>query len=70
MHEARKKSAPAVQEKPVMTDKRPFEEMNTIAKQIKEQALGSHGWLLQAPKENHFIQLVPSWKVMPKKTSI
>jgi len=30
---------PSVQEKPVTTDTRPFEEMNTIAKQIKEQAL-------------------------------
>jgi hypothetical protein len=30
---------PSVQEKPVMTDPKPFEEMNTIAKQIKEQAL-------------------------------
>jgi hypothetical protein len=39
MHEARKKSAPSVQEKPVTTDKRPFEEMNAIAKQIKEQTL-------------------------------
>ena len=30
---------PFVQEKPVTTDSRPFEEMNTIAKQIKAQAL-------------------------------
>jgi hypothetical protein len=30
---------PSVQEKPVTTDTRPFEEMNTIAKQITEQAL-------------------------------
>jgi hypothetical protein len=30
---------PSVQEKPAMTDTKPFEEMNTIAKQIKEQAL-------------------------------
>ena len=30
---------PSVQEKTVTTDKRPFEEMNAIAKQIKEQAL-------------------------------
>src|SRR6476660_10147741 len=30
---------PSVQEKPVTTHTRPFEEMNTIAKQIKEQAL-------------------------------
>ena len=30
---------PSVQEKPVTTDTRPFEEINTIAKQIKEQAL-------------------------------
>jgi hypothetical protein len=30
---------PSIQEKPVTTDTRPFEEMNTIAKQIKEQAL-------------------------------
>jgi hypothetical protein len=30
---------PSVQEKPVTTDKRPFEEMNAIAKQIKEQTL-------------------------------
>jgi hypothetical protein len=28
-----------VQEKPVTTDKKPFEEMYTIAKQIREQAL-------------------------------
>ena len=39
MHDACKKFAPFVQEKPVTTDKRPFEEMNTIAKQMKEQAL-------------------------------
>jgi hypothetical protein len=37
MHEPRK--PPSVQEKPVTTDTRPFEEMNTIAKQITEQAL-------------------------------
>jgi hypothetical protein len=30
---------PFVQEKPVTTDKKPFEEMYTIAKQIREQAL-------------------------------
>jgi hypothetical protein len=30
---------PSVQEKPVTTDKRPFEEMNTIAKEIRAQAL-------------------------------
>jgi hypothetical protein len=34
-----RKPPPSVQEKPVMTDPKPFEEMNTIAKQIKEQAL-------------------------------
>jgi hypothetical protein len=39
MHEARKKFTPSVQEKPVAADKKPFEEVNTIAKQIKEQAL-------------------------------
>jgi hypothetical protein len=39
MHEARKNPHPLLQEKPVTTDRRPFEEMNTIAKQIKEQAL-------------------------------
>ena len=46
MHEARKIRPlfteirpPSVQEKPVTTDTRPFEEMNTIAKQAKEQAL-------------------------------
>ena len=39
MHEAPKKFTPSVQEKPVTTDMRPFEEMNTIAKQIKEQTL-------------------------------
>jgi Phasin protein len=39
MHEARKKCVPSVQEKPVTPDNRPFEEMNAIAKQIKEQAL-------------------------------
>jgi phasin family protein len=38
MHEARKKFTP-VQEKPVTTDTRPFEEMTAIAKQAKEQAL-------------------------------
>src|SRR6201987_2567762 len=39
MHEARRNPPPSVQEKPVMTDTKPFEEMNTIAKQIKEQTL-------------------------------
>jgi hypothetical protein len=39
MHEPRKKPPTSVQEKPMTTDTRPFEEMNAIAKQIKEQAL-------------------------------
>ena len=38
MHE-RKKLPHSAQEKPMTTDKTPFEEMNTIAKQMKEQAL-------------------------------
>jgi hypothetical protein len=50
MHGNERNSAPFVQEKPVTTDKKPFEEMNTIAKQIKEQAL------LHVFKEDHFIQ--------------
>jgi hypothetical protein len=39
MHEAIRNPHPSVQEKPVTTHPKPFEEMNTIAKQIKEQAL-------------------------------
>ena len=39
MHEPRKNPSTSVQEKPMTTDTRPFEEMNAIAKQIKEQAL-------------------------------
>src|SRR6476661_7323290 len=39
MHEPRKNPPTSVQEKPMTTDTRPFEEMNASAKQIKEQAL-------------------------------
>jgi phasin family protein len=39
MRHARNPPPQSVQEKPVATDKKPFEEMNTIAKQIKEQTL-------------------------------
>jgi Phasin protein len=39
MRHARNPPPQSVQENPVATDKKPFEEMNTIAKQIKEQTL-------------------------------
>ena len=38
-----------------MTDKRPFEEMNTIAKQIKEQALVATDDYLKVPQEDHLV---------------